>query len=83
MTPTTITITDPALLALFHDARGPVEVRAPDGDYLGKFQPPDGKPPAGFVSPFTDEELAERRKDRTGRPLKDIIRDLEARGDAT
>ena len=75
-----ITVTDPALLALLSAARDPVEVRGPNGEYVGTFQPPLGQLPPGVKSPFTDAERAERRKDRTGRPLRDILRDLEARG---
>jgi hypothetical protein len=36
-------------------------------------------PPPGYKPPFTDEELDERSKVRTGRPLADIINDLEAK----
>ena len=75
-----ITITDPALLAQLAAARDPVDVHGPDGEYIGTFRPPLGKLPPGVKSPFTDEERAEMRKQRTGRPLKDILRDLEGRG---
>jgi hypothetical protein len=75
-----ITITDPALLAQLAAARNPVEVRGPDGEYIGTFQPPLGTPPPGFKVPFSDEELERRRQSRTGRPLKDILRDLESGG---
>ncbi len=72
-----ITITDPALLAQLAAASDPVEVRGPGGEYLGTFQPPPGKLPAGFKLPISDEELERRRQCRDGRPLKDILRDLE------
>ncbi len=75
-----ITITDPALLAQLAAACDPVEVRGPDGEYIGTFQPPFGKPPPGLKIPFSDEELERRRQRRTGRPLKDILRDLEGGG---
>jgi hypothetical protein len=76
----TITITDPVLLAQLAAANGLVELTAPDGRILGRFVTENfGKPPPGFQSPFTDEELEEFRKVRTGRPLVDIIRDLEKR----
>jgi hypothetical protein len=75
-----ITITDPALLAQFAAARDPIEVRGPDGEYIGTFQPPLGVPPPGFKIPISDEELERRRREnRTGRPLADILKDLEAR----
>jgi hypothetical protein len=80
---TSVTITDPALAALIlqlstDDA---VELKDASGRRLGTFVPDGlGKLPPGVKSPFTDEELAELRKQRTGRPLADILRDLEARG---
>lgn len=73
----TITISDPALFAQFLAAREPFEVRGPDGEHAGEFRPSGEKLPPGVVSPFTDEQRAEFRKQRTGRPLKDILRDLE------
>ena len=72
-----ITISDPALFAQLLAAHGPVEVRGPDGEHVGTFQPFDGKLPPGVKSPFTDEQRAEFRKQRTGRPLADILRDLQ------
>ncbi len=36
-------------------------------------------PPPGYKPPYSDEQLAEWSKVRTGRPLADIIRDLEAK----
>lgn len=79
--PTTITISDPAVLAQLAAANGHVEVKDPDGRTVARLVTEDfGKLPPEFVSPFTDEELAERAKVRTGRPLADILRDLEGRG---
>lgn len=76
-----ITITDPGLLAQLRQAADVVELKDPDGNVLGTFAVENlGKLPPGVKSPFTDEERAEMRKERTGRPLKDILRDLEARG---
>jgi hypothetical protein len=76
-----ITITDPELVAQLRDAAAGVELKDPDGNVLGRFTVTGlGKLPPGVKSPFTDEERAERRKVRTGRPLKDILRDLEGRG---
>ncbi len=74
-----ITVTDPALLAQLRDAAGIVELTDPDGNVIGTVSG-YGKLPPGIKSPFTDEERAAMRKDQTGRPLKDILRDLEARG---
>jgi hypothetical protein len=76
-----ITITDPTLLAQLRQATGSVELKDPDGNTLGTFAVEGlGKLPPGVKSPFTREEMEERRqKHRSGRPLKDIIRDLESR----
>ncbi len=77
-----ITITDPGLLAQLRQAGATVELKDPDGNVLGLFAAEGrGKLPPGVTSPFTREEMEERRRNnRTGRPLKDILRDLEARG---
>lgn len=76
-----ITITDPELLAKLRQAEDLVELRDPEGNVLGRLAVEGlGKLPPGVKSPFTREEMEERRKVRTGRPLKDILRDLEARG---
>jgi hypothetical protein len=75
-----ITITDPALLAQLRQAGEVVELKDPDGNVLGTFAVEGrGKLPPGVKSPFTREEMEERRRlHRTGRPLKDILRDLSA-----
>jgi hypothetical protein len=76
-----ITITDPVLLAQLREA-GSAELTDPDGNVIGVFAAEGlGRLPPGAESPFTREEMEERRrKYRSGRPLKDILRDLEARG---
>lgn len=76
---TTITLTDPTLVEkLLREGFG--EFRDPDGRVLMRFTAtPFGELPPGVASPFTEEVLAERRKDLTGRPLADILRDLQAR----
>jgi hypothetical protein len=77
-----ITITDPNLLAQLRQAGDVVELKDPDGKVLGRFNAEGrGKLPPGVVSPFTREEMEERRRtQRSGRPLKDILRDLESQG---
>jgi hypothetical protein len=77
-----ITIADPGLLAQLRQANAVVELRDPDGNILGTFAVEgSGKLPPGVKSPFTPEEMeARRQKHRGGRPLKDILRDLEGRG---
>jgi hypothetical protein len=75
-----IPVRDPALLAELSRATGVVELVDPDGRVIGELAlEDDARLPPGKKSPFTDEEMAERRKDRTGRPLADILRDLRAR----
>ena len=78
----TITITDPDLLAQVRAIEGNCELRDAEGRLVGYVKPPPLAPlPPGVESPFTEEELAARRGDRTGcRPLGDFLRDLEARG---
>lgn len=76
-----ITITDPTLLAQLRDARSAIELKDPEGNVIGVFAVEGrGKLPPGVQSPFTREEMEERRrKHRSGRPLKDILRDLTSR----
>lgn len=76
-----ITITDPNLLAQLAAVKGLVELRDPAGNVIGRVETTwDGKLPPGVKSPFTEEEMKERRKQRTGRPLADILKDLRERG---
>lgn len=75
-----ITISDPQLLAQLMST-DKVEIKDPSGRLIGVFVPDGlGRLPPGVKSPFSDEELVELRKQRGGRPLADIMRDLEARG---
>jgi hypothetical protein len=75
-----VTVTDPVLLSQLA-AGDEVELADPSGRVLGTFVPSGlGKLPPGVRSPFSDEEMAERRKGpQIGRPLADILRDLQAR----
>ena len=75
-----ITVTDPALLSLL-ETEVNVEIKDPTGRLLGVFVPEGlGKLPSGVKSPFSDEEMERRRRaPKVGRPLADILRDLEAR----
>ena len=73
-----ITINDPGLLAQFSAAAESVEIKSPDGRVLGRFVVENlYKLPPGVKSPFTEEELTELRQQKGGRPLNEIIRDLE------
>lgn len=76
----TFTTSDPKLkeYAAAHPGET-IEIVADDGTRIGTFTA-HGRYclPPGVKSPFTEEELAERRKNRTGsRPLADILRDLK------
>ena len=75
------TVTDPNLLARL-TVGDSLEFTDSSGHVLGVFVPNDlGKLPPGVKSPFSDEEMERRRKEpKTGRPLAEILRDLEARG---
>ena len=73
---TSITISDPALLTQLAAIDGVVELRDPAGTLLARCERPYGALPPGVKSPFTDEQMAEFRKQRTGRPLADIMKDL-------
>jgi hypothetical protein len=55
-----------------------VEVVDASGRVCGVYTPTRKHvPPPGYSVPFSDEELAELRKHKTGRPLADIMRDLQ------
>ena len=75
-----ITITDPALVAQLLNSDGTIELRNAEGRVLGQFTA-EGlcKLPPGVKSPFTEEQMQELRRQRGGRPLKDILRDLKER----
>ena len=74
-----IVITDQALVQQLTQAADTVQVCDRNGNLLGTFAPPYGKLPHGVRSPFTDEELERRRQEPDGRPLAEILRDLEKR----
>lgn len=60
------------------DAAGAVELVDENGRVVGVYAPSKRwVAPPGCEPPFTDEEMDELSKVRTGRPLADIIRDLE------
>jgi hypothetical protein len=73
-------VVDAKLAEALKAATDTVRIVGPEGRSLGMFRPIRlTAPPPGYKPPFTDEELAERSKVRTGRPLADIIRDLESK----
>lgn len=63
MSTTTITITDPELLATLAAADGQIVFRGPTGEHVKTAATvPSGSLPPGVKSPFTDEEIEEARK---------------------
>jgi hypothetical protein len=73
-------VVDAALSAKLAEAPGAVELCDPSGRFLGYFQPfyqPKDPEEARALTPFTDEEIERRRKNRSGRPLREILDDLE------
>ena len=74
-----IVVTDQTLLQELRQASGTVEVRDANGDFIGTFAPPSRTLPRGIRSPITDDEIERRRREPDGRPLADIVRDLERR----
>ena len=75
----TVTITDRKLLEQLLAGGNTIDLTGPNGEKFGTLTVErKGVPPPGFQVPFTEEEIAERRKGRTGgRPLADILRDLK------
>ena len=76
---TRVTI-DATTMAKLYGLNDLLELCDETGKTLGYFQPivspprgPDGK----IISPISDEELERRSEHRTGRPLKDILNDLQ------
>lgn len=71
---------DTETLAKLHGGSTSLEVYDEAGRILGMFYPlprtEDGKLDLKKMSPYTDEEIAELAKQKTGRPLKDIMKDL-------
>jgi len=73
-------VVDAALSAKLAEAPGTVGLCDPSGRFLGYFQPfrePKNSEEAKALSPFSDEEIERRRKNRTGRPLREILDDIE------
>lgn len=77
-----IRITDPALVQALRQVQGDALLTDADGQPIGRFSAADWlKPPPGFESAFTEDELERRRqRHQSGRPLREILGDLEARG---
>jgi hypothetical protein len=72
-----IIVNDASLLKQLTGVSVTIEIRDADGNFLGTFAPPRAKLPPGIKSPHTDEEIEQFRKQPGGRPLAEILRDLE------
>ncbi|MEX2317198.1 MAG: hypothetical protein WD669_08600 [Pirellulales bacterium] len=74
---TRVTI-DAATLAKFQGLEKLVEVCDEAGRIIGHFYPGPPRDAEGkIIVPFSDEEIHRRLQERTGRPLKDILNDLQ------
>lgn len=78
MSVTTIVITDPALLAQIAAAQGQIVFRGPTGNTIKTAEVVTGQALlAKYKCPFTEEELARRSLERTGRPIGEVIKELK------
>ncbi len=78
MSTTTITITDPALLAQLAAADGHIVFRGPGGEYVKSATVANGGLPPGVKSPFTDEEIeAARQEPDSGITLAEFWQKVE------
>ena len=79
MTTTTITITDPDLLARLAAADGYIVFRGPSGELVKTAATvPDGTPP-GAKGPLSDAEFEEARKQTGGSPLVEVWKRIHER----
>jgi hypothetical protein len=70
---------DDSLSTKLRDMAEPCEVVDSSGNRLGYFRPEaDVKLYEGYECPLTDKELDQIERAGGGRPLADILRDLEA-----
>ena len=79
MSTTTITITDPELLAKIAAADGQIVFRGPGGEYVKAATVTPGGLPPGVKSPFTPEEIEEARKQPGGSPLAEVWKRIHER----
>lgn len=64
------------LQAKLKSTQEPVQLCDENGQVLGVFRPAFNPDEWDLTSPFSKEELEEARKQKTGRPLRDILDDL-------
>jgi hypothetical protein len=76
----TIVIADASVIAQLGGAQEPLELRAQDGRLLGHFIPLVGGSPDPRLTPqISEDELRRRERAGGGRPLVNILADLEKR----
>jgi hypothetical protein len=68
---------DAAFLARLDKLDSVVEVCDESGRTIGYFHPVSHSSEAAVRSPYSDEEIQRRQQQRTGRPLSEIMADLE------
>lgn len=73
---TTIVVSDPELLMKLASAKGQIVFQTADGNHVRTVEPVMNGTPASYKCPFTDAELDKFGKERTGRPLDAILKDL-------
>ena len=76
-------VVDAELGAKLAEAEGMLEICDPSGRILGSFYPipwPPGAKSLKDLSPYSDEEIEEFRKEKGGRPLREIWKDLDGEG---
>ena len=72
-------VIDDSLRSQLRDAGDILEVCDESGHTLGYFHPvlsPSGNAPGGISSPLSDEEIRRRQQQAGGRPLSEILADL-------
>jgi hypothetical protein len=77
---TTITITDPELLAKLAAAEGQIVFRGPGGEHVKTAETiPYGSLPPGVKSPISDEEFEKARQQPDGSPLAEVWKRIHER----
>jgi len=70
---------DDSVTKQLREVAQPCEIYDPAGNKLGSFQPTGREAEYnGYECPLSDEELEQIERDPRGRPLADILRDLES-----
>jgi len=70
-------VLDATMAAKLAGVGAPVEFCDASGQTIGFFNPLLSIEEALRQCPYSDEEIEQQRQQRTGRPLSDILRDLE------